>query len=150
MVRVGIQRAVLQEHTSRFSVENCDVAIEVLLVENSSKNAFDFEALLSMEGANVHHVTNGLDAVLACNRKKYDLVVMDLVLPELDGFRSALAIKKMGTFNEQTPILAVSSTLSKKINQKCLEHSMCGVIRKPIDKTAFHEALHAYVRKEDY
>ncbi len=106
---------------------------KVLLVEDSVVNQKLAAAVLEKDG---HHVTianNGREAVQAFESDSYDLVLMDIQMPEMDGFEATRSIRKMeqGTGNH-IPIIAMTAHALVGDRERCLAVGMDDYIAKPI------------------
>ncbi len=108
----------------------------ILLAEDSQTNAHVAMALLRQKGVRVDHVSNGVEAISAAQARCYDLILMDVSMPYMDGIEAAEKIKKMsGAVN--MPIVAMTAHARKEDHQRCVEAGMCDFITKPIDKVSF-------------
>ncbi len=119
----------------------------ILLVEDSATNALVTKAILSIEGADIDHVENGLDAIIACLSNEYDLIIMDLEMPKLNGFKASLVIRNSETSNRTTPIIAISSSFNPSTELKCKLHAMDHLVKKPIDRSSFYSTVHHFLQK---
>ena len=113
----------------------------VLIVEDSATNALVARALLRLKGAVVDHVADGLEAVAACRVRPYDLILMDLAMPQMDGFEATREIRSSDTKNKLTPILALTANVSKKDREECLQAGMDDIVEKPINRKKFLNAI---------
>ncbi len=114
-------------------------SLQVLLVEDSRVHQQLAMGLLERMGHVVTVVGNGEEAVEAFARHHYDLVLMDVEMPVLDGLRATRAIREQerarGT---HVPIVAVSST---EDCNRCFEAGMDGFLAKPLDADALDSLL---------
>ncbi len=108
--------------------------LKILLAEDGLVNQRVAVGLLQMRG---HHVTianNGKEAVDAVRNERYDVVLMDVQMPELDGLEATIAIREMEKpSGRHTPIIAMTAAAMKGDREKCLQVGMDGYISKPID-----------------
>ncbi len=110
-------------------------SLRVLLVEDSTISQKLVYELLCGEGHSVVFANGGQKAVRVLKKENYDLVLMDLNIPEMDGFQTAEAIRK----NEKEtggriPIIAITSLSDPNVKEECMDAGMDGYISKPIDK----------------
>jgi two-component system sensor histidine kinase/response regulator len=107
--------------------------VKVLLVEDSVVNQKLAAAVLEKDG---HHVTianNGLEAVQAFERDSFDLVLMDIQMPEMDGFEATRAIRKLEQITGgHIPIIAMTAHALVGDRERCLASGMDDYIAKPI------------------
>ncbi|WPK25906.1 hypothetical protein PUMCH_003242 [Australozyma saopauloensis] len=108
-----------------------DPKFHVLLVEDDNVCIQLCRKLLIKYGCQVTVVTDGLLAIDTAKQTKYDLVLMDIVMPNLDGASAANFIRK---FDENTPIVAMTSNYEEKDLENYLHHGMNDILAKPFTK----------------
>ena len=106
----------------------------LLLAEDSHANQIIATALLNRAGYEVDVVANGLEAVEAVKKFNYDLVLMDVSMPEMDGIEATREIRKISGAAQQLTILALTANVFKDDIDHCMQAGMNGFIPKPIDK----------------
>jgi CheY-like chemotaxis protein len=122
--------------------------LKVLLAED---NAFSQELIrtcLKPLDCELDTVVNGQEAVLATQRKAYDLILMDIRMPGMDGHAATRAIRSMGEPWSRVPIIALSgNTLPSEVDA-CLAAGMNDHVGKPILPSALFAAIgrHAKIR----
>ncbi len=109
----------------------------ILIAEDSATNALVARALLRLKGAKVDHVSNGAEAVAACRVRPYDLILMDLAMPEMDGFEATREIRSSNTANKETPIVALTANVSEDDRKECMNVGMNDLVAKPINRRQF-------------
>jgi len=117
----------------------------VLLAEDNPTNQFVLLKLLRDLGASVDLAENGRDAVELLRERPYDLVLMDVQMPEMDGLAATRAIRGLPQ-REQTPIVALTANAFTDDRERCLNAGMNGFLPKPIDPTLLREALERWLR----
>lgn len=108
----------------------------VLLVEDNLENRYLATFLLEGDGFEVHPVVSGTDALAAFAAGKFDLVLLDLQLPDIDGFEIARRMRQT-TAAEQLPIIAVSAFAMVSDRRKAFAAGCTGYLEKPIDAESF-------------
>ena len=122
--------------------------MRVLVAEDNTMNQRYISTLLNKVGIIFDIGFDGLEALELYTNKEYDLILMDLQMPGMDGFEATQEIKKIQTEKErEVPILALtaSSFLSKK--QSAMAQGMAGFISKPFAPKQLYDVLLDYVEK---
>jgi two-component system, cell cycle response regulator DivK len=108
----------------------------VLLVEDNLENRYLATFLLESDGFEVHPAVSGTEALAAFAPGKFDLVLLDLQLPDIDGFELARRMRQTSTA-EQLPIIAVSAFAMVSDRKKAFAAGCTGYLEKPIDAESF-------------
>jgi PAS domain S-box-containing protein len=104
----------------------------ILVVDDVSANRELIRAMLGAFGHTFEEADNGADAVAAAMRTSFDLILMDLQMPGMDGFSAAQAIRASAEPNRRTPILAVSANVLTEHLDACRRAGIDDHIAKPI------------------
>ena len=115
----------------------------ILLAEDNPTNQEVTLAILGQQGYKADAVWNGREAVDALRRSRYDLVLMDCEMPEMDGFEATRRIRDLatGTLHPQIPIVAVTAGAMAGDRERCLSAGMDDYIPKPISPDHLARAL---------
>ncbi len=113
---------------------------KVLLVEDNELNQQVGCELLVNEGAEVDVAQDGAQALAALELKSYDLVLMDMQMPVMDGITATLAIRAQPRFAE-LPIIAMTANVLAEERQRCFDAGMNDFISKPILPELLHQVL---------
>ena len=116
-------------------------ALRLLVAEDNDVNQILINALLTRMGHRVHLVANGRLAVEAVRRGDYDLVLMDLQMPEMDGMEATQAIRALGGRFASLPVIAMTANAFDEDRQACLAAGMDDYVAKPIDVAQLAEAI---------
>jgi PAS domain S-box-containing protein len=134
---------------TRYSLQDArepSASLRVLLVEDNRVNQRLATRLLEKRGHSVSLAADGREALVVLEKESFDLILMDLQMPEMDGFEATTAIrkneKKSGT---HLPIVALTAHAMKGDREKCLSAGMDGYLTKPIRAHELDELLHTYV-----
>jgi two-component system sensor histidine kinase/response regulator len=119
--------------------------IRVLLAEDNPMNQKLAVTLLKKAGYSVEAVENGKLAVEALNRKPYDLILMDVQMPEMDGFETTQAIRERKDDRKSTPIVAMTAHAMKGDRERCLAAGMDDYVSKPIEPQELLEVVKKWV-----
>ena len=116
--------------------------LRVLVAEDNPVNQKLAAHLLRRRGHDPVLVGNGREAVDALAADPFDLVLMDLQMPEMDGFEATAAIRARDVDRRtRTPIIAVTAHAMQGDRQRCLDADMDGYVSKPIDPVALFEVI---------
>ena len=108
-------------------------ALRILVAEDNDVNQILINAVLTRMGHVVHLVANGQLAVEAVRRGDYDLVLMDLQMPGMDGMEATQAIRALGDLRASVPIIAMTANAFEEDRHACLAAGMDDYVAKPID-----------------
>ncbi|QEM67989.1 response regulator [Geobacter sp. FeAm09] len=111
-----------------------DAAPRILLAEDNTLDQVTIRRLLEKENVQVRCVDNGRDAVEEAKTGGYDLILMDILMPEMDGFVAALKIREeeQADGGGGVPIIALTAYSLKAIQDKCRSVGMNGYLSKPM------------------
>jgi len=112
----------------------------ILLVEDNKVNSLVAGKLLQKWGINVDFAYNGFDAILMSKEKAYDAILMDIHMPEMNGFDATLAIRSSNNPNRMTPIFALTADITAE-NQFQNSGYFTGFLRKPIEIEKLYSVL---------
>ena len=119
-------------------------SLRVLLAEDSLLNQKLAIGLLTKWGHTVTVANNGLEAVSAVAQQTFDLVLMDIQMPEMNGFEATEAIRQQESQGGgHLPILALTARALKGDRERCLEAGMDGYVSKPIRQDELYQAIAA-------
>ncbi len=114
----------------------------VLLVEDNDTAQKIVTHILSRAGYKVACAATGQDAVTAASREAYDLILMDLQMPGMDGFEASARIRNIGGY-DSTPIVAITANVTEQYRRQCLDNGMRGFVPKPVQAEELLEAVSA-------
>lgn len=105
-----------------------------LVADDHQVNRYVVAAILERLGLSSEAVSNGLEAVEATRRARYDVVLMDCGMPEMNGYEATRQIRNpaSGSRNPQVPIIAVTAYVVPGHREKCLECGMDDFVPKPV------------------
>jgi len=124
--------------------------VRILFAEDVEINREIFITLLEETGINIDVAENGVIAVekFTQNPGKYDLIIMDVMMPEMDGLEATRAIRAKAYSRAKTiPIIAMTANAFKEDIDKCIESGMNDHLAKPIDMDAVIEKMRLYLNK---
>ncbi len=108
--------------------------ITALVVEDNETNQRLLVLMLEHLGCRVKAVSNGKESLCELSEINYDLVFLDVQMPEMDGFEASRRIRDIAStvLNHDVPILAITAHVSLDYQQRCYEAGMNDFIAKPI------------------
>jgi PAS domain S-box-containing protein len=106
--------------------------LDILLVEDNTVNQLLARRLLEKQGHSVTLVADGRRAVETFKNAAFDLILMDVQMPEMDGYEATAAIRAQEDGRSRTPILALTAHAMSGDRERCLQAGMDGFISKPI------------------
>lgn len=119
-------------------------AIKILVVEDNAESMYLVTFLLERAGYTVIPATNGLSAVQQCQEALPDLVLMDIKLPEIDGYEATRRIKQTPSASH-IPIIAFTAFAMQADIEKATKAGCIGHMEKPIDIQTFVKLIEAYL-----
>ncbi|MGB6200400.1 MAG: response regulator, partial [Candidatus Acidiferrales bacterium] len=118
---------------TRHSLQDARKHVRILLADDNAINRELTVRILSKRGHSVAVVENGRQAVEAVKAQKFDVALMDVQMPEMDGLEATAAIRKMEKTNGgHLPIIAMTAHAMKGDRERCLAAGMDGYLSKPI------------------
>ncbi|MCK6557187.1 response regulator [Candidatus Binatia bacterium] len=116
--------------------------LRVLLAEDNVVNQRLASRLLERHGHAVVVTSNGREALAALERERFDVVLMDVQMPEMDGFETTAAIREQERWSGvHLPIVAMTAHAMKGDEERCLAAGMDGYVSKPIDASRLFEVM---------
>ena len=113
----------------------------ILVAEDNRVNQKVISKVLTNAGATCDVVENGRLAVAAFRKHEYDLILMDCLMPEMDGYRATREIRRMEPEGKRTPIIAITADAFADNQAKCEAAGMDDFIFKPFKVEAVVETL---------
>ena len=117
---------------------------EVLVTEDNVVNQKVVARFLQRLGCTVHIAGDGAQAVHACQRQHFDLVLMDLQMPVMDGITATQEIRALPSAARAVPIVALTANAMVGQSESCLSAGMSGFLTKPIDLAKLQEVLQRF------
>ena len=142
------EQPIVTRHTIR---EMRRGVVRILLAEDNISNQEVAAGILKKLGLRADAVANGAEAVKVLETIPYDLVLMDVLMPEMDGFEATRRIRnpQSAVLNHQIPIIAMTANAMQGDREKCLKAGMNDYVSKPVSPQALVEALNKWLPRED-
>ena len=124
-------------------------SLRVLIVEDNEINCAVAREMLRAQGHTATEVHDGAEAVARAQDDVFDLILMDISMPVMDGRSATRKIRNGNGPNAQTPILALTANAMASEQAAFLADGMNGVLVKPLSRTALQEALQALMARPE-
>jgi CheY-like chemotaxis protein/HPt (histidine-containing phosphotransfer) domain-containing protein len=117
----------------------------ILVAEDNEVNRLvALRMLASLGFASVVAVSNGQEAVDACSRESFDLVLMDCQMPGMDGLQATRRLRRMGV---EVPVVAFTASATLEDRDRCLAAGMNDYLTKPVEKAVLADKLHRWLNE---
>jgi CheY-like chemotaxis protein/HPt (histidine-containing phosphotransfer) domain-containing protein len=123
-------------------LEGLNFSGHILVAEDVKTNQMLTTSLLNKLGLEVTIASDGIEAVEKAFANKYDLIFMDIQMPNLDGYEAVAILRKEGV---KTPIVAMTAHAMKGDAQKCIDAGCDDYLSKPIDRFLLAEKIKKYL-----
>ncbi|MGA2301753.1 MAG: response regulator [Candidatus Acidiferrum sp.] len=124
--------------------------LRVLVAEDNAVNQRLVSRLLEKRGHQVVVAANGREALEAVERQSFDIVLMDLQMPELDGFEATAALRaREADHGTHLPVIALTAHAMKGDRERCLAAGMDGYLSKPIGPQELDKLLELYTKRSE-
>lgn len=129
--------------------ENADIfGATVLLVEDNEVNQLVAKQFFKNKDIKVDVAANGLIALEKIKSMEYDLILMDLQMPEMDGYEAAQKIRSIqDRYFQEIPIIALTASTMSEVRKRVLASGMNDYISKPFVPDTFYNCLYKYINK---
>ena len=115
--------------------------LKILVAEDNQINRKLVTSLLSRMGFKVDSVINGLEALEMVKRMDFDIVLMDIQMPEMTGIEATIKIREEVAVDRQPLIIALTANVMAEDKENCIKSGMVDYMPKPVDFTLLQEML---------
>jgi CheY-like chemotaxis protein len=123
------------------------VGKQVLIVDDDVRNIFALSSVLEEYGMKIHAAENGRDAIdLLLANTDIDVVLMDIMMPEMDGLDTTREMRKIPACKD-LPIIAVTAKAMKGDRDRCLEAGAWDYLSKPVDTEQLLSSLRLWLQR---
>ncbi len=116
----------------------------ILVVDDTKVNLMVAKGLLAPYGMQVDVAGKGTEAVRLASQHRYDIILMDHMMPEMDGVETLHAIRGLGGYNLTVPVIALTANAVDGTRDMLIAEGMQGFIAKPIDKKLLNDVIEKY------
>jgi CheY-like chemotaxis protein len=121
---------------------------KVLLVDDDVRNIYAITSVLESNGMNVMPAYNGREALDKLNSATYDIVLMDIMMPEMDGYTAMREIRRIDNL-VSLPIIALTAKAMVGDREKCLQSGASDYISKPVNTDQLISLISVWLYKQD-
>jgi hypothetical protein len=119
------------------------VSLSILLAEDNLVNQRVAMSMMGKMGHRITLATNGLEAVEQWRQGDFDLILMDVQMPEMTGLQAAMQIRREEAAGAHTPIVAMTASAMSEERDRCLAAGMDGFISKPVSYKVIEDTITA-------
>jgi CheY-like chemotaxis protein/two-component sensor histidine kinase len=119
----------------------------ILAVEDNPVGMTVLRHILQRRGMKVDCASSGYEALEAATRRRYDLILMDLQMPGMNGLEASLEIRKLPGY-DTVPILALTANCADQVREQCRAHGMQAFLSKPVDANELWSTVSEYLKRE--
>lgn len=139
-------------HKSSYSSENFNtkklIGLSILLVEDNDINRLYASSILKTWGCNIETAENGFVAVEQVKNNTFDVVLMDIQMPVMDGFEATKTIRSFAKPKNKIPIIALTANATRSDVDKCIAGGMDDCIAKPFTPDDLFKILSRYISRK--
>lgn len=131
------------------SVENQKVDlidVNLLIVEDNLVNQMVVSQLLSSQSPTIYTANNGLEATELCKSVHFDVILMDVQMPVMNGLEATTEIRKEG-LNQETPIIALTANISEAAKEEAIASGMNDFLGKPFNGDVLFDKVRAFIKR---
>lgn len=129
--------------------ESVNSGVKILLAEDNAINALLTRTLLEAEGCNVEVVEDGSLAVEAMKKNRYDMILMDMRMPNMDGLEATRKIRSMDHPSKGLPIVALTANAFDDDRNACFDSGMNDFMTKPVSAEELSEMVKIHTGKAE-
>jgi signal transduction histidine kinase/CheY-like chemotaxis protein len=122
--------------------------VKVLVAEDNPLNQKIVMAMLIKMNCLVTIAQNGFEAVRLLNESAFDIVLMDMQMPKMDGLNATRIVKQGSELNRNTPVIALTANATEEHKQACFEVGMEDFLTKPLSMNKLEEIVQRYCEEE--
>jgi len=124
------------------------IGIKILVVEDNPINQMLVIKVLKNQGFETEVAENGLIALSMYEHNDFDIILMDIQMPEMDGYEATQKIRELKTYKKDIPIIAMTAHTIKGEYEHCIEIGMDDFISKPFDKNELYKKIFELIKNK--
>ncbi|MGE5678131.1 MAG: ATP-binding protein, partial [Pseudomonadota bacterium] len=123
----------IRKNSEKGGKKKTEIKLNILLAEDDSLNQVVLLKMLKNSECNIDIASNGFEVLEACKKKQYDIILMDIQMPVMDGIEATMKIREAEGNERHTPIIAMTAFALKGDKERFLGMGMDGYIAKPVN-----------------
>ena len=144
--KMFIEDKSIKKVTGKYKIKEKDKRkIFILVVDDNAVNQKVVLRILKRAGYNAHSVSNGREAIKALGKTDYHMILMDVQMPEMDGFETTRFIRQSESAEERIPVIAMTAHAMKGDRELCIESGMDDYLSKPIQVQALIDIIEKHL-----
>ena len=142
------ETSIVEGDSDLGSISDLTIPFRILLAEDSNTNALVASSFLRSAGARVDIASNGLDVLTATSNRQYDLIIMDVSMPGMDGIETSEELRAQNGWTQKVPIIALTANASREDKDRCMQAGMDAFLTKPIDRPKLLKTVYDTLNSE--
>ena len=126
---------------NKWKVGEGNIRLKILVVDDDELNQKMMHIILEQEGHEVYIATGGLDALRAVEEREFDIILMDLQMPDLDGVETSRRIRKSANRSKQAYIVALTASYLPEKGRELFESGIDNYLAKPFELQRLHQII---------
>ena len=144
----AVSTVTISHTTPREEAKASGPRLRVLLAEDNQTNSYVATEMLTDAGHEVHHAWNGREALELALAEQFDVILMDVSMPEMSGIQAASAIRLSNTAASAIPIIALTAHAIQGDEYRFLKAGMTGYLTKPVRRETLLAALRSECQRD--
>lgn len=144
---VKFENAGENQEANKTVKKDKDSEINIILAEDNVINQKLVKIIIEKLGWSVEIAWNGKEVLKLLEQKDFDLILMDMHMPEMDGIQATKIIRKLDNKSKDIPIIALTANAYKEDKIKCIDVGMNDFMAKPLNKEDLRKIILKYVQK---
>ncbi len=139
---------IVHKNNEKTIIDKMFINKKVLLVEDNQINLQMTKEILNIMGFKVYTANSGVSAIELVTQNTFDVILMDIRMPEMDGYETTRLIRKIDT-GKHSAIIALTADALEGVAQKALKEGMNGYLTKPLDPVKLSTVIRNYMLTKD-
>lgn len=148
-LKTGLEQDCHYKHKNNSNLSLPKASSRILLAEDNPANQMVIKTILEFANQKVDIVANGLEALIAVSTRPYDLVLMDISMPEMDGMESTKMIRQLSGEKSKIPIIALTAHALSGDKERFLASGMNDYLTKPIQRSSILHCIAHWTESDE-